>query len=425
MKKLFALLMVAMMALSLCGAAMADEKVVEIEFWYSFEEFMREPILADIANFEAANPGVKVIASYAGSYSESNQKLLAAHAAGVVPTVQQTRQPEIATFAANGVIYPIDEYIAANGDDMSNYAAGMYAAFSYEGKQYGVPAFCSVCPTMFYNKTLCEQEGIEIPKTWDEMDAYLRKATVKDEAGNTVRYGLSLAGWGTAYFGPIWYANGASVYTDDSMTECALGSEESLAVINTLKGWIDEGLVKWYYGSGASASMRQALIDGTTMANFHTCAVFDVYKTGLAANGWEVGTAFNPAGVITTADLGGSGLTIMAKATPEQREYGYKLIKWLSSPSANMIITRATGYLPVTKDCLESEDCAAWLEENPCLVELYENLDYVKAVPSNTQWSNISTKWQDAMALIFNEGADVQETVDFMVEEINELLADM
>lgn len=424
MKKLLALLLTAIMCFALCGAAMADEEVVEIEFWYSFEEFMREPILAEIANFEAANPGVKVIASYAGSYSESNQKLLAAHAANQVPAVQQTVQTAVATFAANGVIYPIDEYIAANGDDMSNYAAGMYAAFNYEGKQYGLPAFCSVCPTFYYNKTFAEQEGIEIPKTWDEMDAFLRKATIKNEDGTTARYGLSLAGWGTAYFGPIWYANGASVYTDDSMTECALNSEASMAVINKIKGWVDEGLVKWYYGSGASASMRQGIIDGISFGGFHTCAVFDVYKSGLGANGWEVGTAFNPAGVTTVADLGGSGLTLMAKASEKQREYGYKLIKWLSSPSANMIIIRATGYLPVTTDCLNSEACAQWLEENPCLNELYAGLDAVQAVPSNTHWSDIGTKWQDAMAQIFNEGADVEATVEFLCEEINELLAD-
>ena len=422
MKKLLALLLALILVSALAPAAMADD-VVEIEFWYSFEEFMREPILADIANFEAANPGIKVIASYAGSYAESNQKLLAAHAADNVPAVHQTVQTNISTFAANGVIYPIDEYIEANGDDMSNYAAGMYAAYNYEGKQYAVPAFCSVCPTWFYNKTFATEEGIEIPKTWDEMDAFLRKATKKDESGNTTRYGLSLAGWGSAYFGPIYWANGVDPFNEDR-TEVGIGTERAIEITKMIKGWVDEGLVKWYYGSGASSSLRQDVIDGRSFGSFHTCAVYDVYKNGLANNGWEVGTAFQPSGVRTMADLGGSGLTLMTKATPEQREAGYKLIRWLTAPSANMIIVRATGYLPVTTDCLNSEGCKQWLEENPCLVELYEHLDDVVAGPSHPMWGDIATKWYDALALIFNEGEDVESTIEGLVEEANEILAD-
>lgn len=418
MKKFLALCLALLMVTALAPVALADD-VVEIEFWYSFEEFMREPILADIANFEAANPGIKVNASYADSYANSNSKLLAAHAANEVPAVQQTIQTAIATFAENGVIYPIDEYIAANNDDMSNYAKGMYEAFSYNGKQYGVPAFCSVCPTFYYNKTFAEQEGIEIPKTWDEMDAFLRKATKKDEAGNTTRYGLSLAGWGAAYFGPIFWANGVEAFLDAEQTQTGFGSEKAVAVINMIKGWVDEGLVKWYYGSGASGNMRQAIIDGVSFGGFHTCAVYDVYKTGLAKNNWEVGVAFQPSGEKTIADLGGSGLTIMAKASPEQREAAYKLIRWLSAPSANMIIIENTGYLPVTTDCLNSEGCAKWLEENPVLQNLYDHLDDVYAAPSHVAWSDVASKWADNLALIFNEGQDVQATVEFMCEEID------
>ena len=50
-----------------------------------------------------------------------------------MPAVQQTVQTSIATFAENGVLAPIDQYIAANNDDMSVYAKGMYEAYSYNG----------------------------------------------------------------------------------------------------------------------------------------------------------------------------------------------------------------------------------------------------------------------------------------------------
>ena len=303
MKKLLSLLLALAMFAGLALPAMAEEPVT-IEFWYSFENQMVEQIMTVIAAFEEANPGIKVKATYAGSYNESNQKLLAAHAANAVPAVQQTVQTSIATFAENGVLAPIDQYIAANNDDMSVYAKGMYEAYSYNGQQYGVPAFCSVCPTMYYNKTFATNEGIEIPTTWEEFDAFLRKATVKDENGNTTRYGCSFAGWGSAYFGPIFWENGVEAFEDEEMTKTGLGSEKAVNVIKMLKGWVDEGLVKWCYGTNASTNMRQSLIDGTSFAVFHTCAVYSVYQPALANNGYEVGVAFPPSGEKTIADLG-------------------------------------------------------------------------------------------------------------------------
>ena len=425
MKKLLSLLLVLAMFAGLAIPSAMAEDVVTIDFWYSFENQMVEDIMTVIADFEAANPGIKVNASYAGSYAESNQKLLAAHAANAVPAVQQTIQTSISTFAENGVIEPIDRFIEANGDDMSVYAEGMYQAFNYNGQQYGVPAFCSVCPTMYYNKTFATDEGIEIPKTWDEFDAFLRKATIKDENGNTVRYGCSFAGWGAAYFGPIFWQNGVDAFEDEDMTVTGLGSDKAIEVVKMIKGWVDEGLVKWCYGTNASTNMRQSLIDGTSFAVFHTCAVYSVYQPGLANNGYEVGVAFPPSGEKTIADLGGSGLTIMAKATEEQKQAAYKFIRWLTQPEANLVVIKATGYMPVTTTCLESEGCKEWVASNPELQNLYDHLNDVYAAPSSPVWSDITSKWADGLAQIFIEGVDVETGVANYVEAINEILADM
>ena len=185
MKKLFAFLMAIVMLMGLAPAVLAEE-TVKIEFWCSWEDAWRDALEELVHQFEAQNPGCEVEFVYAGSYNESNQKLLAAHAAGQVPTVQQTVGTNIMTFAENGVIYPLDEYIAANGDDMSVFSSGMLAAYQYGGKQYGLPGCISLVPTWFYNKTITTEEGIAIPTTWEEFDTFLRAATKKDADGNTI-----------------------------------------------------------------------------------------------------------------------------------------------------------------------------------------------------------------------------------------------
>lgn len=433
MKKLLALLVAIMMMSSLFVGLAAAEEPITITFWCSWEDAWRDALKGLVEQWEAQNPGVHVEFVYAGSYSESNQSLLAAHAATLsapngevyVPTVQQTVGTNIPTFAANGVIYPLDEYIAANGDDMSVFASGMLKAYQYQGEQYGLPGCISLVPSIFYNKTFAEQEGIEFPTSWDEFDAFLRKATIKDEQGNTVRYGASFSGWGIDYVTPILRAFGVQPFTDEEETQSGFDCPEIREFATKMQGWAKEGLISWAFGSGASTNMRQSFLDGKTFCVWHTCALYDLYSKGLAAKGWEIGAAFPPTGAKQVAGLGGSGFTLMKLASPEQREWGYKLIRFLTDTACNMVIIQNTGYLPVTKTCLESEECAEWLKANPELVHLYDHLDELVASPSSPAWADIGTKVTDNFGRIIVEGEDVEATLQFMFDEIQEILEDM
>ena len=424
MKKFLSLILAAIMVFGLIPAAFADD-VVEIEFWHSWEAAWRDSLEALIVEFQNQNPGIKVNMVYAGSYSESNQKLMAAHAAGAVPTVQQTSGSNIMTFAENGVIYLLDEYVAANGDDLSVFSQGMLDAYAYNGKQYGLPGCISLVPTWYYNKTFAEAEGIEMPTKWEDFDAFLRKATIKDEAGNTVRYGAEFAGWGIDYVNPMLREYGVKFFLDDAQTESGFDCEEIRTFAAQMQAWSNEGLIKWAYGSNASNNMRQAFIDGNAFCVFHTCALYDLYNTSFKTAGWDLGVLFPPEGVNAVAGLGGSGFTVMAKASPEQREYGYKLVRFLTDTACNMIIIKNTGYLPVTQTCVESDECALWLQENPELVHLYDHLNELVASPSTAAWSDIGTKVVDNLARIIVDGEDVEATISFMCDEITEILEDM
>ena len=426
MKRTMALLLALLMALALgCPTAIAED-VVEIEFWHSIEEQAREPILALLDQFMAQNPNIKVTPVYQGAYAASNEALLAAVAAGgsALPGVHQTLCTVVSTYAENGVLENLTPYIADSGFPIEEYAQGMVGAYSYADSVYGIPSFCSVCPTIYYNKTIAKEEGIELPKTWAEWDAFVRKAAVKDEAGNTIRYAATFAGWGVAYYGPIFWANGVVPFADEEKTQCALGSEEAMAVYKMLKSWSDEGLIKWGYGTNASTNMRQSFIDGNSFAVFHTSAMYSLYAPAFAGSGTDLGVAFPPAGTTSVAELGGSGLTIPAKLAPEKKEAAWKLIEFLSSADANMTIVKATGYLPTSTMALASDACKDYVAENPELQNLYDHLDEVVSGVIHPCWTNICTLWQDAMAKVFNEGADLEETIGQMVEDANELLED-
>jgi len=52
----------------------------------------------------------------------------------------------------------------------SAYSAGLKDAFTFDGKQYGVPLNVAYWPT-FYNKRVFRENGLEVPRTWDEFIA--------------------------------------------------------------------------------------------------------------------------------------------------------------------------------------------------------------------------------------------------------------
>lgn len=430
MKKFLALVMAAIMLLSVCSFASAEDGKIHLVFQYSFEENFREPFLAIIDRFMAENPDIVVESVYGGSYNESNQKLLAAHAAAMqgdksgYPSVQQTIGNSIAAFAEGGVIAPLNDLMPAANFQLDQYFTGMIDAYSYDGQVYGIPGFVSVCPTLYYNKTITNELNAPIPTKWDEMEAWLEKVTVKDETGKTVRYGLSIAAWSADYLTSLFWQNGCEMFADEDQSAVAFNSPEFIETANMLKKWVDMGYVKWCYGTNASGNMRQSFMDGTSVAVTHTCALYKDYLNAFQPKNWEIGVAFPPSQTKSIAQMGGSGLTVMSQLTPEEKEAAFKLVAYLTNGDSNMVIAQATGYMPVSNLALESDACKEWVGANPELQNLYDHLPEVVGAPVNPAWSQLGSKLCDALGLIMIEGADAEAALNDLADECNEILED-
>lgn len=426
MKKLLAITLSALVLLSLAAFPAAAEGVVEIEFWHSIEEQYRAPYEALITQFNEENPDIKVIPLYQGSYATSNESFLSANAAGGddLPSVIQLIGTSILPYSMNGVLAPLDQYIADSGFAIDDYAAGMVRQYSNDGKIYGIPGFCSVCPTVFYNKGFATEEGVTVPENWADWDAFVRQVAKPElaEDGSAERYAVIFGGWGAPYFGSIFWSNGVTPFNEDG-TQCTLDSPEAMEIYRQLKTWCDEGLTKWAYGTNASTNMRQAFIDGRTFAVFHTSSLYTMYNSNID----DLGIAFAPGGTTgREAELGGSGFAVPAKISDEKKAAAWRLIEFLSSPEPNMTLVEITGgYLPTSSMALATDAAAAFLEKNPQLENLYAMLDSVNPAPAHPAWDDVRAKWQDAISMICNEGADVDSTIAQLIKDANALIDDL
>lgn len=417
MKKLLTLALCLALALTLAAPALAED----VLFWHTLEEMYREDLGRLVTAYEESS-GDKVDVQYQGRVAEILKKVLAANITGgdELPCVFPVHTSEIKNLARDGVVENLDKYIEKYGTDLTN--MNMRDAYAYEGSQYGL-TWTITGISVFYNKTLAQQEGVSFPKTWDEMDEFLHKATVKNEDGTTKRYAMWIPGWDSYYF--TWMFWNFGVVTVNENGETTINSDKALEVVSQMKKWIDEGLVMWGYGSNGSSNMRSAFWDEGAFAIIHTSSQYKNHLDNMKAKGYELGVAMPPAGdVMNTTEVFGMSLCIPAKLNESRKDAAYQLLAYLTSRDVDREMASFTGFLANYADAMEADAGKAYLAENPEMANLYDHITEMTSAVQLPCSAAITDVMEDGLALIFLEGADAETQLDAMADEIVGLYED-
>ena len=217
MKRFFAFLLCAMMVVSVLPALAATEydvtEPITIEWWHAHESQFDEQIQYMVDKFNAENGmGITVVPVYKGAYADIDTAFRAADAAGAVPALVCCNTSYPAAYGAAGLCEVLDPYIDAFDYDVEDFGEGLLASTSYDDEQICLPYLIST-QCMYYNKTAAEAEGIEMPRTIDDMEAFLEKATLFNEDGTTKRYGTVFGGWDYWYHEMLFKNNGVQIVT--------------------------------------------------------------------------------------------------------------------------------------------------------------------------------------------------------------------
>ena len=417
MKKLLSLALCLALALTLAAPALAED----VLFWHTLEEMYREDLGRLVTAYEESS-GDKVDVQYQGRVAEILKKVLAANITGgdELPCVFPVHTSEIKNLARDGVVENLDKYIEKYGTDLTN--MNMRDAYAYEGSQYGL-TWTITGISVFYNKTLAQQEGVSFPKTWDEMDEFLHKATVKNEDGTTKRYAMWIPGWDSYYF--TWMFWNFGVVTVNENGETTINSDKALEVVSQMKKWIDEGLVMWGYGSNGSSNMRSAFWDEGAFAIIHTSSQYKNHLDNMKVKGYELGVAMPPAGdVMNTTEVFGMSLCIPAKLNESRKDAAYQLLAYLTSRDVDREMASFTGFLANYADAMEADAGKAYLAENPEMANLYDHITEMTSAVQLPCSAAITDVMEDGLALIFLEGADAETQLDAMADEIDGLYED-
>ena len=433
MKKLIALLLAAIMLTSMASAMAATEydvtEPITITWWHAHEDQLTEYLNYMVDKFNAENgQGITVEPVYIGDYSEINTQFIAAAAAGTgtVPALVTCNTSYPASYGKDGLCEVLDPYIDAYEYDVEDFGEGLIASTSYDDEQIALPYLIST-QVMYYNKTAADAEGITMPKTLDEMEAFLEKATLFNEDGTTKRYGTVFGGWDYWYYEMLYKNNGVETVLEDGTTD--VNGEKSVAITAKIKEWIDKGYAYYAYGTGASSNMRQLFWDGGAFSVFHTSSLYDTYvsKVAESANPFEVGMAWLPGGndgETFKSEVGGAAILIPAAASQAEKNAAWQFLMFMTSPEINLYWADKTGYFPTRASAQETAEYAEYLERKPAMADIVAMGSWINPRNQNPAYDACGTAWRHALARIHNEGAPVEDTMNELAIEIQETLDD-
>jgi len=231
-RKLSLMLLLVLMA-SLMFNSVAQENVTVRYFTFSAAPDYLEELDTIIAAFETENPTINVEVTSA-PFADYFTLLQADVAGGDAPDVFELNYENFVTYAANGTLLNIDEYLSGEAP----YYPRALEAFQYNGEQLALPETFSTV-LLFYNADLFDQAGIEYPTpewTWDD-------AVVAAEAIGALGDDV----WGI--YSPVQFwefykkaaQNGECSFFNEDMTESTINSEACVATLETMVSFMTNG----------------------------------------------------------------------------------------------------------------------------------------------------------------------------------------
>ena len=235
MKKIIAMLLVLVMALSLvaCGGKTDEKVTLEViaaeygqqtkAWWQGFEK-----------DFEAANQNIDLVVdvvSWNDIYTVVNTRISNNDAPDILNI------DVFADYQADGLLLPAKDYISE-----ATYAK-FYQSFLdqsvVDGVVWAVPDLASA-RAMYYNKDILDEVGVDVPTTWDEL-VDVSKKIVEHYNGEVYPWGVDMTtDEGQACFSYYIWNNGGN-FTDEN-GNWTLNSAENVEAIEFIIGMVKDGL---------------------------------------------------------------------------------------------------------------------------------------------------------------------------------------
>ena len=331
--------------------------------------------------------------------------------------------PGYATLVQKNAILPLDDYIKADGVDLSKYA-GATDQVTVDGKLYELP-FRNDFWVLFYNKDLFDAKNVAYPTndmTWDEYDALAREMT--DTTFGSQIYGGHYHTWRST-IGLMGVLDGKHTILDGDYEfmkpyyEMVL-AEEKDGVVRKYSDLKTEGLHYSAAFSGGDVAMMNmgSWFISTMITNLKS----GEYDSSLCGN-WGIVKYPHAEGVEPGSTLGTiTGLAVTAATdTPDA---AWDFVKWVSGEEGAAVMASSGNFPAIMTDVVK--DMIAGLDGFPTDEASKEALtvsNLYLEVPYAEHVSEINSVLDSYHGSIMTGEKTVDEGIAAMNEEVKKILA--
>lgn len=314
---------------------------VEITFWHAMNGGLEKSLQKLTDEFTTQNPNIKVTLQNQSSYPDLQQKITATVASPKdLPTLTQAYPDWMFNPIQDGLVTDLAPYIENETLKFDNYddiLPSLREAVKIDGKIYGMP-FNKSTEVVWYNKTLFDELGLEVPTNYEELEKVSKE--IKDKKG------IPGAGFDAlhTYYTTFLKTEGKTFDNKIDVT-----SKESAKAVNYYLEGVKEGYFRIAgtdkYLSGPFGNELVGMYVGSNAGeNFVKQGVGDKFKVGVAP-------------YPTNASLQqGTDLYVFSSATPEQKTAAYEFLKFLTSKEKQIQWGIETGYMPIRQSAIESDE---------------------------------------------------------------------
>lgn len=328
---------------------------VEVTFWHAMSQAHQETLQSLADQFMQQHPNIKITLVYQGHYGDLSQKLLAAVAAGTPPVMAQMYEDWTMKFLEAEALMPLEPYIPK--EVVNDLPESLIETNTYIVD--GQPVLMTVpfnksAMVLFYNTDLID----EPPSNWFELRWMAEELTVdKDGDGVIDQYGFGIRPY-PEFFIEFFHQAGGRIFNED-MTKCLLNEPPGIYAMYYLADLKQFSLYQTAYLSGPFGDGRVAMYIGSS------AGIPFVASASEGKHGWM--TADLPVGPMNGESMiQGTNLGVFTiGTTQQQRDAAVEFIKFLLTKEAQLTWAIGTGYLPVLKSAIESDEWKSYIVDNP------------------------------------------------------------
>jgi multiple sugar transport system substrate-binding protein len=377
-----------------------------LDFWHTRTQSEAKALEAIVADFNTANPDVKITPRYQGNYTQLFQKVTASIQTHQLPALAVAYESFVADYMSANIVVPLDDYLKDPKYGLSAESlADIYPAYlqtnrfpQFNNQLLSFP-FTKSNLMLYYNRDLLQKAGFQAPPaTWDEFTTQCQ--AIKKQTGKPV--------WAVdvdaSTVDGIIYSFGGELLSEDRK-QTLFDSPPALKMFELYDRLFRGG---WAYQVGHEDLVNEFANGNAAFILTSSTQRPVVERQSTKPFNWDLAIIPHGPSAKPVTVMYGANICIF-KSTPEKQTAAWRFIQYFTSTPITARWATQTGYLPVRKSAASDPALTKFFSDNPRARRAFDVLPNARPEPNVAGWQEVRIQIGEAVTSVINAQASPQE----------------